>query len=163
MRKRGWVTAAAAFAVVGIAAAAGRLRRFAIVDGSMRPALEPNDWVVALRRGDKELRRGDIVVFADPDHPDRNLVKRVVGLPDERIEIGNGQVHVDGAVLAEPWANGPTWPVDLWEIPPDSVFVLGDDRSASSRDSRTIGPVPVSSIGWIVTTRYWPASRFGSV
>ncbi len=163
MRKRGWVTAAAALGLVGIAAAAGRLRRFAVVDGSMRPALEPKDWVVALRRGDKELRRGDIVIFEDPGHPERNLVKRVVGLPGERLEIGNGQVHIDGAVLAEPWANGPTWPMDLWEIPSDSAFVLGDDRAASSRDSRVIGPVPVSCIGWIVTTRYWPPGRFGSI
>jgi signal peptidase I len=91
------------------------------------------------------------------------LVKRIVGLGGETIEIANGQVHVDGRPLAEPWANGPTLRPGRWSIDRDEVFVLGDNRASGSVDSRSFGPVATQTLRWRVAFRYWPAARFGLV
>jgi signal peptidase I len=128
----------------------------------MRPALESGDWVLARRR--RLLpERGDVVVLTVPEARDRFLIKRVVGLPGELVSIADGQVHVDGMTLAEPWANGPTFPEGDHEVGGDSVWVVGDNRGLSTQDSRTIGPVPISDVEWVAFAIYWPASRIGFV
>ncbi len=145
------------------AALRGRLRRYAIAEGSMSPTLEHGDWTVA-RRLSSPPRRGAVVVFPHPHGPDdMELVKRVVGLPGERIAIANGQVHVDDSVLAEPWADGPTLPDGEWTLGPDEVFVLGDARSSPSVDSRAFGPVDVRTVSWQVGARYWPLQSAGRI
>jgi signal peptidase I len=162
VRRRGIyaATAGIAAAVAAIVGARGRFRRFEIVNESMRPALEPGDWVIAQRtHGVPE--RGDVVVFEHEERPGLSLVKRVVALPGESVEIGNGQVHVGGSVLPEPWASGFTQPERTWHVPPGAVFVLGDHRVAAGGDSRTLGPIDVRSIRWKVVARYWPAARIG--
>jgi len=83
----------------------------------------------------------------------------VIGLPGEHIAISDGQVHIDGQTLAEPWANGPTFPDADDHIPGDAVWVLGDNRALSSADSRTTGPVAIESIGWKAVAVYWPSAR----
>jgi len=162
MRKRGLVAAAAASVAVAAAIARGTMRRFAIVESSMEPALEPGDWVLA-RRFRPPPRRGDIVVFPDPLVPGRNLVKRIVGLPDETVELRDGRVLVNGEPLDDPWGNGPARPDDRLHLPDDAVFVLGDRRPVSAGDSRQLGPIPVSALEWRVVSRYWPARRIGPV
>jgi signal peptidase I len=163
VRKRGiYAAAAGVAAAAAVVAGRGRFRRFEIVDESMRPALEPGDWVVAHRAGLRP-HRGDIVVFEHEDRPGISLVKRVVALPGEMVEIGRGQVHVDGTVLPEPWASGFTQPDRTWQVPAGAVFVLGDHRLAAGGDSRTLGPIDIASIGWRVFARYWPAPRAGPV
>jgi signal peptidase I len=164
VRRRGIITTGAGLtaAAAVIVAARGRFRRFEIVNESMRPALEPGDWVVA-----HYLRhlpaRGDVVVFEHEERPGLSLVKRVVGMPGETVEIGNGQVHVGGAVLPEPWASGFTQPELTVPVPEGTVFVLGDHRVAAGGDSRTLGPIPAESLRWRVIGRYWPPSRIGPV
>jgi signal peptidase I len=149
-------------AAVAGAAARGLARRFAVTEDSMRPALEPNDWLMAQRhRGAPE--RGDILVFLGPGDPDQFYIKRVVGLPGEHISISDGQVHIDGITLAEPWANGPTFPDGDDEIPGDAVWVLGDNRAVSAGDSRSVGSVPLDDIEWKAVAIYWPSSRVGLV
>lgn len=124
----------------------------------MQPSLSPGDWVIAQRlRG--APRRGDIVVFSHPAVPEMSVVKRVIGLPGEHVQIGNGQVHIDGEILAEPWADGPTLPDGKWAVPPGQVWVLGDHRALSTGDSRSLGPLPVELVKWRVAARYWPAAR----
>lgn len=144
------------------AAARGVPRRFAIVNQSMQPTLEPDDWVIA-QRTRRTPARGDIVVFNHEDRPGLSLVKRVIGVPGEHVEIGAGQVHIDGLVLAEPWASGFTQPDGSWDVPHDAVWVLGDHRMAAGGDSRTLGAIPVADVGWKVVARYWPAARSGLV
>lgn len=149
-------------AVVAGAAARGLARRFAVLEDSMRPALEPGDWLITqCYRGVSE--RGDVVVFTGRDDSDRFDIKRIVGLPGEHISISDGQVHIDGITLAEPWANGPAFPDGDDEIPDDAVWVLGDNRALSSGDSRSIGAVPLDDIEWKAVAIYWPASRVGLV
>lgn len=102
-----------------------------------------------------EPQRGDIVVVERPEN-EGNLIKRVMGLPGETIEVRDGHTFINGAAVDEPWVvyfGGKDIP--LTRIPDDHVFVMGDNRPVS-RDSRDIGPVTINSIigrGWFV---YWP-------
>jgi signal peptidase I len=100
-------------------------------------------------------RRGDIVVVEQPgDAP--ALIKRIVALPGEVVEVRGGHTLIDGQPIAEPWVTrfgGPDYPPAF--VPEGHVFVLGDNRGVS-HDSRAIGPVPVAQIrghAWLV---YWP-------
>jgi signal peptidase I len=154
--------AAGSIGIVAVAAALvrGRLRRYAIAEKSMVPSLDAGDFVLAIRSR-RVPERGDVVVYPSPIAEGMDLVKRVIGLPGETLTIANGQVHVDGAVLAEPWADGPTMPDGRWLIGDDQVFPLGDARAISIHDGRRTGPVDVSEIPWRVVLRYWPLSAAG--
>jgi signal peptidase I len=162
MRKRGLIAGAIGITVVTAAALRGVMRRFEIVEASMVPALEPGDWVVAKRRSG-QLERGDVVVLTDPAETGMNLVKRVIGLGSETVGVQSGRVTIDEALLADRWANGLTTPDGSWAVPEGHVWLLGDNRGASTSDGRTIGPTPIDDIGWVVTARYWPTSRAGAV
>jgi signal peptidase I len=112
-----------------------------------------------------EPERGDIVIIRDPDLSAERLIKRVIGLPGETIRIDDGAVWIDGVRLDEPYVKGSTYPSTLempYRIPPDSVFVMGDNRERSL-DSRALGAIPLSSIEGKVDVRIWPFSRFGFV
>lgn len=111
------------------------------------------------------LRRGDIVVFRSPLDGRRVLVKRVVGLPGETIEIQKGSVLADGLAVQEAYLEE--------NIPPDQdfpairlgkgeYFVLGD-RRRDSEDSRVWGPVNRRSIVGRAFFSYWPPSSVGSL
>ena len=162
MRKRGLIAGAIGATVVTAAALRGVLRRFEIAEASMAPALEPGDWIVARRRTG-ELARGDVVVFRDPAETGMDLVKRVVGLEGETVGVSSGRVTIDGALLADRWANGLTTPDGTWEVPEGQVWLLGDNRGASASDGRTLGPTSTENIGWVVVARYWPTWRAGAV
>ena len=152
------LTVAAALGALLVGALRGRLARFAIENESMLPALHRGDYVVA--RLTNKVERGDIVVYPDPADNDRHLVKRVVGLAGEQVVADLGHVAIDGEVLAEPWADGPTFPDGTWSNPPGTAFLLGDNRAASSGDSRATGPVRIEGVHKVVF-RYWPPSRIG--
>ena len=149
---------AAALAATVAAAFKGRLTRFEVAEASMEPALSRGDYLIALLA--TSVRRGDIVIYPDPTMPDRYLVKRAVGLAGEHVSIAGGQLTIDGAVLAEPWADGPTWPDDEWVIPAGSLFPLGDNRRFSAGDGRSSGPIPLDGACKAVW-RYWPPGSFG--
>ena len=104
-------------------------------------------------------QRGDIVVFHLPDRQGADLVKRVVGLPGETVELRDGRVYVDGALLEEPYlssfddSNEP--PV---AIPEGHYYVLGDNRGVSF-DSRSMGPIDQAHIIGKAWVSYWPLDR----
>jgi signal peptidase I len=109
--------------------------------------------------------RGDIVVFWYPRDETKSLIKRIIGLPGETVEIQSGVVVVDNEPLVEPYLEprfidqlsfGPVL------VPDGSYFVLGDHRD-SSNDSRNWGPVPVTKIFGKAFLRYWPISKFGLI
>ena len=86
--------------------------------------------------------RGDVVVFSHPTSPGQHLIKRVIGLPGETVEVRDHQVLVDGARLDEPYvAAAPTYQLAPLVVPPDQLFVLGDNRN-NSYDSHIFGPIP---------------------
>ena len=135
-----------------------RVSRFEAVDHSMSPALAPGDCLITVRPGRRGPRRGDMAVFRAGG---RHLIKRVIGLPGERIRIEGGIVAVDGAPLAEPWWAGATRPNGEWRIPAGAWFVMGDNRPRSGLDSRTIGPVDRRDLHSIALFRYLPLRRAG--
>lgn len=108
-------------------------------------------------------RRGDIVVLRLDRRPDELLIKRVIGLPGETVEIRRGIVYINGQPLDEPYVvyrSQETYKPR--RIPPMHVFVLGDNRSASN-DSRIFGPIPFDNIVGRAWFSYWPPSSIGLV
>lgn len=111
------------------------------------------------------IERGDVVVFWYPLDRTKSFIKRVVGLPGERVLIRQGVVYVDGEALKEPYV--PPQYEDLSDygpvrVPPGSYFVMGDHR-ISSNDSRVFGSVPRRYIYGRAVFAYWPMDHFGSL
>jgi signal peptidase I len=155
MRTARTALAAAAALAGGLAARRGyqRLERFEVAEASMVPSLRPGDRVLTWERPPS---RGDVVVFEHPSRPDFWMVKRVVGLPGEHVEISHGSVSINGSPLDEPWNTGQTGPDASWNLEPGEAFVLGDARTLSAGDSRQVGPLPINELHRVVIARYWP-------
>ncbi len=107
--------------------------------------------------------RGDIVVLQDPRKPEVDLIKRVIGLPGETLEIVDGKVYINDFRLEEPYIKA------IWHdnkpkivVPPGQYFVMGDNRD-NSLDSRSqqVGFVPKELIIGKAMVSYWPKSKFG--
>lgn len=137
-----------------------------------------------------EPSRKDIIVFIDQQYPanyiDRvkiflkdvseilkpieqktnvRLVKRVIGVPGDEVDIRDGKVFVNGKVLDEPYVKGQTFQRDLQfpvRIPKDKFLVLGDNREVS-KDSRSFGLIERCQIEGKAIFRFWPLNRFGTV
>lgn len=129
-----------------------------VVDGpSMQPNLYRGYRVVAEKVSYRfhPPHRGDVVIVDRPGNQG-SLIKRVVALPGETVEVRGGHVLINGQRIEEPWVSnfgGPNYPPRV--VPADHVFILGDNR-VNSRDSRVIGPVPVELIKGHVRLIYWP-------
>lgn len=138
--------------------------------GSMEPTIHVNDRVLIDKISYRfvEPQRGDIAMFSPPDvllqqnlHDD--LIKRVIGLPGETIEVKGGRVYVNNEPLQENYIAAP--PDYQWgpeEVPADSYLVLGDNRN-NSYDSHFWGYVPRDRILGRAMLRFWPAHRIGAV
>jgi signal peptidase I len=133
-----------------------------IASTSMEPTLAAGDVVLVDRRpvDADDLARGDLVTFRDPRTGDETL-KRVVGLPGERVSVIDSVLHVDGAPVREPYLDDPD-DEGMFNaqvvVPADAVYVLGDNRLVSV-DSRDFGPVPEANLDGRVLARLWPVSR----
>ncbi len=133
---------------------------------SMEPSLHSEQRLVVEKMSYRfhTPRRGDIVVLRIPGNDeDPPLIKRIIALPGEAVEIRDGHVFVDGIVLIEDYLREET--VGNYAprvVPPLHVFVLGDNRSASN-DSRAFGPVPLESIIGRAWFSYWPLEDLGLV
>jgi signal peptidase I len=110
--------------------------------------------------------RPDIVVFESDAAPGGAIIKRVIAVAGQKLDIRDGTVYVDGERLVEPYVNS-RYP-DHYDadaetiVPAGTVFVMGDNR-ANSNDSRYIGPVPVSSIMGRAFAIYWPIDRISGL
>jgi signal peptidase I len=107
----------------------------------------------------RDIRRGDVVVFKYPKEPERDFIKRVIGLPGDRVELRRKTVYINGQPLVEPYVRfvdapapeGQVSPGDLREtygpvtVPDDQYFVMGDNRDRSE-DSRYWGFLPRSYV-----------------
>lgn len=142
---------------------------FKVEGDSMRPRLRDRERVLisklAARRG--KLSRFDVVVLYKPDEPDKSLIKRIIGLPGEVIEIRGGGVFINDKPLKEPFAGdaeGARLPSDMKAllIPRGTYFVMGDNR-AISFDSRLFGPVPQKYIYGKAFFRYWPVGGMNKI
>lgn len=115
-------------------------------------------------------QRGDIIVFRAPKNRELDYIKRVIGLPGERIRIANGSVFINDQKLKEDYLKGNATSSSGsflqagtdFLIPEDEYFVLGDNRSHSS-DSRDWGTVAKEDIIGKAWLRYWPLQDFGVI
>lgn len=143
---------------LGINAVSARIR----VDSfSMEPTLNKGDFVIVNKVSYKlgSPRQGDIIVFHYPPNPEEQYIKRVIGLAGDQIRIADGEVYINGELLIEPYIQAPTSRGGDWEIPQDSLFVMGDNRNNSS-DSRVWGVVPYDYIVGKATVIYWPPDKW---
>ncbi len=103
---------------------------------------------------------GEVIVFREPGVDGRNLVKRVVAVDGQKIEVRNGDVFLDGSLVRESFvisASSDTIPTH--QVPEGTIFVMGDNR-ANSLDSRYFGPVDTESVRGRAFIIFWPLSRF---
>lgn len=188
-----WVVVIVGSLAVALLIQSFLLQPFKIPSGSMIPTLHVHDRIVVNKLSYKvhDVHRGDVVVFTRPrcDGPTsptwancvplenlEDLVKRVVGLPGNKLYIANDKVYVDGEPLAEPYvrAGAPILPQPTagcgfpgteakpYVVPAKTVFVMGDNRD-NSIDSRCFGPIKQSTIVGRAFVRIWPPSRIGGL
>jgi signal peptidase I len=141
---------------------------YQIPSGSLIPTIEIGDHVLVnkfiYRFGTPQYK--DIVVLDDPTGETPMLIKRVIAVGGQTVDLLNGRVLVDSVPLDEPYTHGqPSLPGDPsitypLTLPPGSVWVMGDNRT-QSKDSRWLGPLPVSSVHGKAFLIYWPPSRWG--
>lgn len=179
--------------VVAIVIKTFLVQAFFIPSSSMEQTLVPGDRVLvnklAYRIGD--IHEGDVIVFKNPDQaaipdrgvvsgffhwlgeglgfaqpPNEDLIKRVIGLPGDTVQIRNHTVFVNGKPLSEPYltaaAKASMNPYGPVTVPSGDVFVLGDNRGDSA-DSRVIGFIPEKNVIGRAFVIIWPPSQFGGL
>jgi signal peptidase I len=136
---------------------------------SMQPRLENEEriFVNKFTYYFNSIQRGDIVVFWFPKDPSKSFIKRVIGLPGDRIRMDEtGQLYINGQPVDEPYLspdrNQHPSPIPERTIELHYYFVMGDNRDASN-DSRAWGLVPEKYIYGKAMFRYWPLSRVGTL
>jgi signal peptidase I len=128
---------------------------------SMEPCLEDGDRLIVDRLiyAFADPGRFDVVVLGNPADPDVDYVKRVVGVPGDRIELFDGVLRVNGRPVDQEFAPIPDHSTtDVIEVPQGYYFVLGDNRPISC-DSRVFGLVPQELVRGRVRLRFWPIDR----
>jgi len=141
-------------------AASGCVKPVRVEGAAMLPTLNDGDrWLTTAA---SDLKRGDIIVFRYPKDETKSYVKRVVGLPGERVEIRAGVVRINGEPIVEDYLDQNYNHSSQWfperVIPDNQYFVLGDNRDNSS-DSRYWGTVDRSLIEGKLYTRYFTGKR----
>ena len=152
--------------VFGIRVAAGQC--YWIASGSMEPTLAVNDRLLVDKVSYRLTapRRGEIVFFLPPQQANESrtssitYVKRIIGLPGERVEIKGGKVYINNAPLLENYlADRPNYIWGPQTIPPNSYLVLGDNRN-HSYDGHYWGFVPRDRLVGRAAIRFWPPQRW---
>jgi signal peptidase I len=133
---------------------------FRVQGPSMMPVLHDGERIVVnkLIYRISPIQRGDVVVFWYPHEPSVSFIKRVIGLPGDRVEIREGQVFVNGREMDESYLQADfrdDGSMPLTEVKRGFYFVLGDHRNQSN-DSRAWGEVPEKYIYGKAFFRFWP-------
>ena len=135
------------------------------VDGvSMLPTLQNGEFILVnkLAYDMGTPTRGDIIVFRSTTAPDLDLIKRIMGIPGDKISIHSGQVMINGQTLSEPYINAiPNYNGD-WQVPDGYLFVLGDNRTNSS-DSHLWGFLPEKNVIGKALVIYWPPPEWAMI
>lgn len=141
------------------------VQSFYIPSSSMEPTLVPGERVLVAKFYYRitKPQRGDIIVFRYPIDNRKNLIKRVIGLPGEKIKISNGMIYVNGEPLQGDKFGRTYYDYGFYgegekTVPEDSYFVLGDN-SLNSDDSRFWGYVPRKNILGRAFLIYWPLTH----
>lgn len=169
-----WVRFTIAVVLVGLLITNFIVQRNTVQGDSMYPNLHDGDELIVekVSRYFGGIRRGDIITVdthgLDKRSPN-NVIKRVVGLPGERVEIREGSVYINGEVLDEPYLPEGVVTVSDSRNPQYEKLVLADneyyclgDNRPNSKDSRVFGPVPRQNILGHTLVRIYPFDRFGT-
>jgi signal peptidase I len=148
-----------------------------VIGLSMFPTVNDQDYLIASKI-DYRLhppQRGDIIIMRDPYDSSKDFIKRVIGLPGDRILIRGGQTYINGRLLresyinpAEPWTQDADWPLGQSDnqngvlLTSDEYFVMGDNRNHSS-DSRFFGAIHRNQIEARAWVRVLPLTRLGPI
>ncbi len=148
-----------------------------IPSGSMLPSLEVKDKLLIEKITpkynfvfNKHPHRDSIVVFKPTNslikagyNSNQALIKRVVGLPSDKIEVKNGKLIRNDVTVNEPWIlEKIEYEMPPIIVPPDSLWVLGDNRN-NSLDSHFWGPLPEKNVIGTASLRYWPLKKLGPI
>lgn len=146
---------------------------FTTVKGhSMDYTLKEKDLLLVDKIGTnfRNYERGDIVILDAPDVAKKLYVKRIVGLPGEKIDLIDGSFYINGEKLEEDYTNAPyTYEneelgISSWILAKDEYFVVGDNRIKNiSKDSRTFGPIKRNSLEGHAIYRFYPFNNIGSL
>ncbi len=133
------------------------------VDGpSMEPTLHTGQRLFVYKLGYMldEPQRGDIVVFWPPYESDERLIKRIIGLPGDHVEIEDDQLLINGEVLREPYLQDSPHYSGEWIVPDGSYFVLGDNRNSSYDSHNWSSYLPRDNIIGKAAVIYWPVAEW---
>jgi signal peptidase I len=141
------------------------VQNFRIEGSSMEPNLHDSEYLIIEKLSYRfgMPQRGDVIVFHYPLNPQRDFIKRIIGLPGESVQIRRSQTLINGQPIPELY--GPAEATYNWgpeTVPPNQYFVLGDNRNNSS-DSHSWGMLPRELIigrAWLI---YWPLSEWGLI
>ncbi len=136
---------------------------------SMVPNFRDQDLIITNKLATRlsTFQRGEVIIFQNPRNASEDYIKRIVGLPGERIRISNNEIFINGTVLDQSFlpagtitrTKGYMSEGEEILIPNDTYFVMGDNREGSS-DSREWGPLKKELIIGQAFLRYWPLSKF---
>ena len=138
------------------------------VEGSsMEPGLEDQEriFINKLVYRLETIERGDIIVFRYPRDHRKSFIKRVIGVPGDRVRVVEGHVYLNGELLPEPYVPQDYFDSRSYEerlVKPDTYYVMGDHRSMSN-DSRDFGLVPRANIYGKAVFGYWPMEKLGTL
>lgn len=145
---------------------------YEIPSGSMLDTIQIGDRVFSEKVSYyfRDPEQGDIITFADPENPQRTLIKRVIAVGGQTVDLKGGYVYVDGKKLNEPYTEGKqslplttaygvsvTYP---YTVPDGYLWVMGDNRT-NSADSRYFGAVSKDSVTGHANFTFWPLNRIG--
>jgi len=148
-----------------------------IPSGSMIPTLQIQDRILVEKitprinqKLNKHLNLNTIVIFKPPTilteagYSDGSaLIKRVVGLPGDKIEVTNGKLYRNEKEINEPWIQEPIqYEMESINVPENSLWVLGDNRN-NSLDSHVWGALPEKNLIGTALARYWPLKKIGPI
>ncbi|MDO4182801.1 MAG: signal peptidase I [Coriobacteriia bacterium] len=140
-----------------------------VPSGSMETTIQTDDMIFSEKVSYyfSAPKQGDIITFEDPETPGRTLVKRIIAVGGQSVNLQDGRVVIDGVPLDESYTNGkPSNPLPgttityPYVVPEGYVWVMGDNRTNSS-DSRAFGAIKVSSITGKACVCYWPIDHIG--
>lgn len=160
----GWIISIAIAVAVAVCIRSFVFEPIFVSGDSMIPTLTDGESLAVekVSRYSSLPARGEIVILTDPDNGE-TLVKRVIGLPGDTIEIKNSTVYVNEQAQTEPYVSAePYNDMEAATVPEDSIFVMGDNRY-NSKDSRFIGPINKSYIIGRALYVIWPLNKIHSV
>jgi signal peptidase I len=163
-----WVVVIAIALLVAFLVRGFVLAHFVVDGSSMSPTLESGDRVFVNKLSYRlhDPNRGDVVVLHQiSGASERDLIKRVIALPGEEIEMRSCEVFIDGAALEEPYLDpatrsgncGGDFAPEL--VPAESIFVMGDNRGGS-QDSRQLGPIEYGDLVGRAFVVFWPVGHW---